>query len=435
MKTWLLVLTFCSALQAWSQSAATKKDIDELKELLKKMESSSETEIGTFYIQAFALVFPGSVDIDYDIVKTYKDDILDKINIKKDFKQSLKATDSDVTSLPVKPKALSIDSVRIALNEGVIEYLKVYLSDESYYFNTNAPIQILTIDKRFKDKLINPSNGSYIFLKDVLLFDARRRFNYFPDTQEITLKNQKDSLGNIIQKGSKTLFASNGINSLVNLQIYSDLLGVFGNKPNGLLQFEANSKLFLHRGNYCNKYIFKPFDAIEPYFHFSRIDSQFDSLIVSSEKEVNRLELFRRYTYATGLDANLVRADWRPSNSFECKIGYMYSSSDLTIGSEKVSFILHTPYTEVVLRNKKLDNFGVDLRFRYLFQKMNPNKFIDNDEWNQLISFRASVSYFPNQSKPDKVFVRFINYINYSDRREDFALLQVGYNKSISFKD
>src|SRR5690606_35335487 len=128
-----------------------------------------------------------------------------------------------------------------------------------------------------------------------------------------------------------------------NLQVYSDLLGVFGDEPNGLIQFEANTKVYLHRVNYKNTYAFMPFDAIEPFFHFNRIESKFDTIALSSAQEINRLELFRRYTYAVGLDVNLFRGDWRPSNSFELKAGYMYSSSNLVIDDEKLNAALHTP--------------------------------------------------------------------------------------------
>src|SRR5690606_17118702 len=228
----------------------------------------------------------------------------------------------------------------------------------------------------------------------------KRRFNYFPDNSEISLKNTYASDGTITT-GSEKLEAQNGINSLVNLQVYSDLLAVFGDEANGIIQFEANSKFYLHRSNWRNTYIFFPGDAIEPFFHFSRIDSKFDTISLASGQQINRMELFRRYTYAVGLDVNLFRSDFRPHNTFEIKIGYMYSSSNLNIQGEKISATLHTPYGELALKSKKLNNFALDLRARFLFQKMNRNDYIENDEWNNLWSFRAGISYFTNKKKSD----------------------------------
>ena len=128
-----------------------------------------------------------------------------------------------------------------------------------------------------------------------------------------------------------------------------------------------------------------------------------------------------------------MRADFRPNNSFEIKLGYFYSSSNLNIGDNKTSIALHNPYAELVLKSRKLNNFSLDLRARFMFQKMNPNEYIDNDEWNQLVSFRAGICYFPNKKKADKIFLRFINYLNLSNRKEDFSLLQLGFSKAISF--
>src|SRR5690606_5641743 len=236
-----------------------------------------------------------------------------------------------------------IDSVTIAINEGVIEHIRVHTKGGNTFANTKSPIPLLTIEKRFNDKLINPQDGSFIFLKDAVYFEAKRRFNYFPDNSEISLKNTYESDGTITT-GSEKLEAQNGINSLVNLQVYSDLLAVFGDEANGIIQFEANSKFYLHRSNWRNTYIFFPGDAIEPFFHFSRIDSKFDTISLASGQQINRMELFRRYTYAVGLDVNLFRSDFRPHNTFEIKIGYMYSSSNLNIQGEKISATLHTPY-------------------------------------------------------------------------------------------
>lgn len=324
-----------------------------------------------------------------------------------------------------------IDSVAVAINEGVIEHIRVYTKGGNTFSNTKSPIPLITIEKRFNDKLYNSRDNSFIFLKDAVYFEANRRFNYFPENQELKLKNIFNA-DSTITTDSKKLVAENGINSLVNLQVYSDMLAVFGNEANGLIQFEANSKFYLHRGTYRNKYIYKPFDAIEPFFHFSRIDSKFDTISLATGQQVNRMELFRRYTYAVGLDVNLLRADFRPHNSFEWKLGYMYSSSNLNVDGNELSAALHTPYTELALKSKKLNNFTLDLRARYLLQKMNPNEYIDNDEWNQLFSFRAGISYFPNKKKSDKIFLRFVNYLNLSDRKEDFSLLQLGFSKTIS---
>ena len=427
---------------------------DKIKKIIAK-DNSDSTEIGFFHIRKYAIVFKARFPIHdaSNLSITSTREHLDSLILNKKFYKKVSVTaEKNLTAILTKKinrKKIQdtivfakkgeefnldvgyIDSVAVAINEGVIEHIRVFTKGGKTFSNTSSPIPLITIEKRFNDKLYDSRDGSFIFLKDAVYFEANRRFNYFPENSELKLKNTFKEDGTIVT-GSERLIAENGINSLVNLQVYSDLLGVFGNEANGIIQFEANSKFYLHRGSYNNKYIYKPFDAIEPFFHFSRIDSKFDTITVSGGKEVNRIELFRRYTYAVGLDVNLLRADFRPHNSFEIKLGYMYSSSNLNVEENKLTAGLHTPYGELALKSKKLNNFALDIRARYLLQKMNPNEYISNDEWNQLVSFRAGISYFPNKKKSDKIFLRFINYLNLSDRKEDFSLLQLGFSKTIS---
>lgn len=436
-----------------TQQTENQKLISTIKKLISE-ENSDSTEIGFFHIRNYAIIFKNRFPIDQiNDFSIIREDIDNQIKNKNLYTKVTVTAGKDLISVcekkingekvndtivfarkgdEFKLDIGYIDSVAVAINEGVIEHLRVFTKGGNTFSNTDSPIPLITIEKRFNDKLYNPRDNSFIFLKDAIYFEANRRFNYFPEDDELKVKNTFNSDGTITL-GSKKLLANNSLNSLVNLQVYSDLLALFGNEANGLMQFEANSKFYLHRGTYRNKYIFMPFDAIEPFFHFSRIDSKFDTIAVSSAQEVNRLELFRRYTYAVGVDANIMRADFRPNNSFEIKLGYFYSSSNLNIGNNKTSIALHNPYAELVLKSKKLNNFSLDLRARFMFQKMNPNAFIDNDEWNQLISFRAGICYFPNKKKADKIFLRFINYLNLSNRKEDFSLLQLGFSKAISF--
>jgi len=437
-----------------TQQTSNQKLLSEIKKIISK-ENSDATEIGFFRIRDFALIFKDHFPVnDFSNLSIVREKIDSLIkNNKNRYTKVVAKAEKDIIGVydrKIGGKRINdtivfarknedfklnigyIDSVAVAINEGVIEHLRVYTKGGNTFSNTNSPIPLITIESRFNDKLYNPRDNSFIFLKDAIYFEANRRFNYFPENQELKVKNTFNNDGTITV-GSKKLIANNSLNSLVNLQVYSDLLAVFGNEANGLMQFEANSKFYLHRGTYRNKYVFMPFDAIEPFFHFSRIDSKFDTIAVSSAQEVNRLELFRRYTYAVGVDANIVRADFRPNNSFEIKLGYFYSSSNLNIGDNKTSIALHNPYAELVLKSRKLNNFSLDLRARFMFQKMNPNAYIDNDEWNQLVSFRAGICYFPNKNKADKIFLRFINYLNLSNRKEDFSLLQLGFSKAISF--
>lgn len=398
----------------------SKETVQDILSRLNALEekNNDKTSIGIFKIRKFAYVFkPEEKDIKL-----------------KDVERIIKHYENEgVTGFSTNTlnHIEAIDSVRLFINEGVIEHIKVYTDGGNVFYNTKAPIQLLTIENRFDDQLINPYDSTRILLKNVISFDADRRFNYFPDEQSILLSNKPNKEGVIIN--TIKLDAANNINSLLNIQVYSDLLALFGDQPNGLVQFEASTKFYLHRGNFKNKFAYLPLDVIEPFFHFNKVNNKFDTIQLSTISNINRLELYRRSTYSVGLSTNILRWDWRPSNTIELKAGYYLSSGNIVVDNNKTEYTLHNPYFEVALKNKKLNNFGIDLRVRYLFQKLNENSFIQNDEWNRLFSYRATLFYFPNKKEDSKFFLRFINYLNLSNRSQDFKQLQFGYQQALKF--
>ncbi len=465
MKTKFIILTLLLGLAVGLIKAQTlkvksvspdssKKTLSDIKkvdndttELIKKLKALIKDEkgrhkIGTFKIERYAVVFPPSFPIKYQKEMADIRHSIDTLVQGKSFKKGKREYEFEFEnpimssgtkkgggfqSSSARLKIAEIDSVKIDIKEGLIELLKIYSKDEETFYNTAAPIPILTMEKRFEDKLYNPKDGCFILLKDVLSFDADTRFNYFPDDTVFIMQKDPNKAAEIFP-----LSASNDFSSFVNIQAYSDLLGVLGDKANGLVQIEANTKFYLHRGNVRNKFMYA-FYAFEPFFHFSKIDSKFDTISLSSPREINRMEVFRRHTFAVGTDLNVFRFDWRPANSFELKAGYQYSVSNLVFNAKKVDAILHTPYAEAVIKSKRMKNFGTDLRVRFLLQKLNPIEGVDNLSWDHLWAFKASVYYFSGNKNKDKVFLRFLNYVDLGNRKQDFSQLQLGFSKALSF--
>lgn len=411
-------------------------------ELIKKLKALMKDEkgrhkIGTFKIERYVVVFPSCFPIKHQKEMADIRHIVDSLVKRDSFKNETREYDFEFqTPLQcynaqkgnkIRLKIAEVDSVKVDIKEGTIELLKIYTNDGEIFYNTQAPVPIITMEKCFSDKLRNPKDGCFVLLKDVLSFDADTRFNYFPDDTVFTMR--RDS-----RKSIETfpLSASNDFSSFVNIQAYSDLLGVLGDKANGLVQIEANTKFYLHRGNVFNKFMYLLY-AFEPFFHFSKIDSKFDTIALSSPGEINRMEVFRRYTFSVGTDLNFFRFDWRPANSFELKAGYQYSTSNLVFNGKKIDAILHTPYAEAAIKSKRMKNFGTDIRVRFLVQKLNPIDGIDTSSWDHLWAFKASVYYFSGSKNKDKVFLRFLNYVDPGNRKQDFSQLQLGFSKAISF--
>lgn len=342
------------------------------------------------------------------------------------------ASDSQKPTLTIMEK--EIDSVVVRISEGMIEYLKITTKKGDYFYNQYAPVHLLDIEKRFDDKLFNPRNGSYIFLKDAVNFIADRRFNFFPNDGTYYLRNDPQKP----KENEIKLFANGALNSFIDFRVFTDLLGALDNQANGLLQFEAKSKVYLHRKNIPNTFLYT-FSCLEPYLGISKFDSKYDTTkIASSDTTINRMNLFQRSFLNVGLKLSVLKWDFRPSNSLYLNAGYQFNTSNVSIRDQSntkdsiaTKAIFHSPFFEVGLSSKRLNNFGFDAEAKYIFQLLNENSYFLNTGYNHLMNFSVSMFYYPGIKPKDKFFVRFSNYLNFKDRKEDFYQLQFGYSLNL----
>lgn len=330
---------------------------------------------------------------------------------------------------------IAIDSVKIDLQEGMLEYIKVYLANGTIYSNKKAPIAIIYTDNRGYDKLYDNEEQSYILFRDVLTVDTKKRFGFLPNNDTFSLTNIKDKGYNV-----KNLKKSGSINSLVNFTTYTDLLGLMGDQPNSLVNFEANAKFYINRHNWTNRFIyFLPY--VQPSLHYNKVDSKFDTVMVDLRK-VNPTEIYRRYNYSVGIDLTLARWDFRPSNSLELKAGYQYSSSKIFANDTLINKALseiravnHIKYWELALHSKLVENFGIELSSKYIWQTLNKSEFYNKSD-NSMLAFKGGIYYYPPKGNgSDKIFVRFTNYLVFNKRELDFSQIQVGFSKALNFKN
>lgn len=405
---------------------------------------TSRTYIGKFVIPPIAHVIPagGYIRSKPELDKLLTAAETNTANISRETAKNREKTAFLKTTIPAqangaKPEiAVSekeIDSVVVTIKEGEIEFLKVKLTDNSYFINTQAPISLLNIEKRFDDKLFNPVDKSYIFLKDALNFNTDKRFNFFPSDGTFYLTNNLEH-----PKREVKVFANNGLNSFIDFRVFTDLLGALDNQPNGLLQIEARSKIYLHRSNVFNRFMYI-FYGLEPYLGISKFDTKYDTIKIANTKDtINRMNLFQRSFIKVGLKLNVFRWDFRPSNSLYFNLGYQFNAGNISVRDSKnkadsivATGILNTPYIELGLSSMRLNNFGFEGEVKYMFQQLNKNKYFTNSGYNRLMNFSVTAFYYPGTKPKDRFFVRFSDYLNYSDRREDFYQLQFGYSLNL----
>lgn len=306
--------------------------------------------------------------------------------------------------------------------------------DGSNYVNIDAPIQILDIASRFDDKLTNSVDGSYIFVKDAVDFIVNQRFNYFPsDGTYFLTNNAKHPVKEL------KVYANAGLNSFVDFRAFTDLFGALNNQANGLLQIEAKSKIYVHRKNIRNHFMYV-FYGLEPYFGMSKFDSKFDTVKIADTKtDINRMNLFQRSFFNVGIKLNIFRWDFRPANTLYFNYGYQYNATNITYVNKATSKTdsitgsgtFHTQYFELGLTSKRLNNFGFDGSAKFLFQQLNENSLYANSGFNRLMNFNVTTYYYPGTNPKNCFFVRFSNYLNFSERKDDFYQLQFGYSLNL----
>lgn len=325
-------------------------------------------------------------------------------------------------------KPINIDSVKIDLQEGMLEHIKVYLANGDIYSNKRAPIGIIDAEKRPFDRLYNNVETNFILFQDVVEVDSKKRFGFLPGEDTFTLDNTSDTLK------FRNLKKDGGLNSLINFVAYSDLLGLLGDQPNALVHFEANAKFYFHRKNVFNRFMYI-FPSFQPNFNYNKLDSKFDSIRVVSNK-INPTEVFRRHNYAVGIDVTIFKYSFRPANTIEINAGYQYLSTRMFLNNgvseNEISAVSHVRTIEGMLQSKVLENFGIELGAKYINQRLNKSDFYDQMS-NNLYGFKGSIYYYPpNGNGSDKLFMRFTNFMSIDSRQTDFSQLQIGFSKSLS---
>ena len=406
----------------------------ELVDLVKKVindNDKSKTSIGEMILKANTIVY------DKELAEKISSDI--KVSDKKLrllYLKLLKKTDStkidyNKISINLNEKSetylvpiVKIDSVKFDIQEGMLEFIKVYLNDGTTYTNKKSPIALLYLDKRVEDRLYNADGDQFVLLKNVVTFEPNKRFGFLPNDDTFSMVN------NGSKPDTRILKKNDNINSLVSFTAYSDLLGLTGDEANALVNFEGKGKFFLNRHNLPNKFMYL-FSSFQPYLHYNKVDSKFETIEVQGDN-LNPIEIFRRHNFAVGCDLSVFKWDWRPANSLELKAGYMFTSSRIIINTESTTANNHIRYFEINLKSKIIENFGIDFNCKYMWQKLNDNEFFDSIH-GKMLPLRGGIYYASPKAKgDDKVFIRFTNYLILDDRKKDFFQIQIGFTKSLN---
>ncbi len=305
------------------------------------------------------------------------------------------------------------------IKDGLILDLQVLLSNGKIFSNYHAPIALTRFDKCGWLSYHNGKRFEYVRTCDILR--VIRKGIAVPDDSlfELTLKKPEHAL----TRGA-------GINQVVDLRIYSDMLGTLGDEPNGIAQVEGSTRIFINNRNWFGR-SFTPFRYGFFSVQASKLDSRFQ--VLGMDTTFSRLAAIQRSFASVDIGTNLF-GYWlqRKSRSWGSVNGGagMHLTRAVTEG-DTTSVTSQYLFLESLFEFKELRNFGIDFGARIFWQTI-PG--LANDAGNTQTLFRlgATAYWNPVGNTGSRVFARVQYFQNFDKAERPFVQLQVGYSALIS---
>jgi hypothetical protein len=328
--------------------------------------------------------------------------------------------------------AADIEEVSITLAHGAIAKrgLIVTLKDGRIFLNRDAPISLASFFRRTTDliRINDKDQTTYIKLGDLMTYVPIGKF-YYPADGEFKIRADK--------KLVDTLRIGSTFNEYINASVYTDLLGLLGRKPNGILQTEISGNFISNAANLWSNADIVFHNFIQPYFRLSKFDSRFTQLDSSNIKSspskkdsVNRAYLNQIAYLIAGLKTNIVRfgigVNQQVYLNFGIEVGLANADS---IYNKDITFI--NWYPEITYSINKLDNFGIECSLRLLKQHIAHGSPFANNDGQTIINSQASLFYYPFSNSNNRMYLRFNYYDNVKGFAYNFSQFQLGWKTSL----
>ena len=329
-----------------------------------------------------------------------------------------------------------VEEIGIEIYEGVIADLKVKLTDGSIFANKTG-ISLTRIRKYGPRKLFEINgNNRYIYLKDVLTYSSYPGKSYLPE--DISLIIEKD-------EERKELNINNDLKSYLDFRIYTDFLGLIDEASNGIVNFEASSKIYISpsplRGLFKWDYHF--FKDVKPYVSYSRFDN--DNKSIKSSVNTNdpnnrfeiddKLDLLQNAFVKVGAEFNILQIKGEKEFPFSIHFPFRLelNMSETEIMDERISINSHVYGTGINASLRRFNNFGLNLGFSFdwISPRFSSEKIIEVKNFKTL-GFDSELFFYGNKEKSSAIFLRLsTRRLNGQDK--NFSMIQVGYKKAFSF--
>ncbi|MGE5350532.1 MAG: hypothetical protein ACM3P0_00510 [Acidobacteriota bacterium] len=329
---------------------------------------------------------------------------------------------------------VNIEKVELNVNDGEIEFLRVYATDpiskELTIFERFKSISLQSINIDVKEIRLFDITGKkyYIKLNDFLYYLPNLGEYFAPDNGVVTLT--KDDL-------EKNVASNSDLNSYLDLKIYSDFLSIFNKSSNGIIQTEAASKFFVNYSPCLLNVIF--LNYLEISLRYSKFDSQFNSLRIDRATgpvylSTNDLIKMNQLSYLSlGLKINLFHFKFLHLLT-EINIGTTYDFTDLQFLYSDLTHTLNfqSYYYESKFAIARSKYFGLNLSMGILWEGVPTSDVPITRVGGDYLIPEITLYYTPKGDASNKLFLRFKSFSDVIST-DSYSLLQFGYSTKINF--
>ncbi|HTI91438.1 MAG TPA: hypothetical protein VL727_12670, partial [Puia sp.] len=318
-------------------------------------------------------------------------------------------------------RTILIERISLLLKDGYAVEVQMF-SGGRKFTNSSAPVTISTRRFAHTDFLVNVKDDKeYVKLQEVLSYDAFNSF--YPDDSLIWLTHLHQA---------DTLAKNVGVNSVLDLRLYTDALGTFGNTPNGIVQTDARFRQYLHRlnvkntGLFLGQYLKLNFNASK----FDKAQSYVDTSHFSRTALIQKAFINAEFAY------NILNV-WLEKKSvsiFYWDIGGGIGVTNLATVKDTSYVTTQNLYSEAGVNLRSSSNVGMDLYGRTTLQYSPQTSF--HDQAGALWFFRlgGEVYWNPFGDQANRIFSR-INYTfctTNAEKKNQFFQFQFGYSVLLS---
>jgi len=435
--------------------------------------------------------------INYYLLKKVKKQILDskkdrmlKKEIRK-FKRKLRRLQNikwknnvrykgEIISDSRKIRETKVINGNITFENSTIKYLNINTENDITYYSTySIPLKAQSsITKNYEARLYNrfksyAGKNTFIKLGDVF------KYNFIPQNYTDDFSPKDTCIRFKLNKNEYTFpIKKQSMSSAFDIRVYSDLTGLFGDLPAGVIQTEAVAHFKLNT-NWPRKTSIKLFNYFEPSFNYASFKDEYSNLFINEFKwgqdtviNIDALDLQRYSNYNSGININFARIGIKKlSSTLDINIfgnilntNLSYNTVDsanvnlattdtiVAIGQSNINKNLYSVVygTNLRWRAMQLQHFGVDVSIKlYGLGLINSGEdyrlvnytSIDNFEeiksvkqGNLVFFYNPSITIFykPNIGGSGSMFFRSTYFGCFGDNVNSYLFIQFGYSVSIN---